>query len=1174
MDDITGSVGDETIDASAVSSTGSAITTLSSGDSVDGGAGTDTLNITATADDNNSLAGVTVKNVEVINITGANNLDSISTASATAVAGAKQITSVNISNPAPVAEVHVLDFLDALVDTAGTIKIGGAAAQTALGAATSTAATLSVDLEAGDTAEEIATAVAAAIADAETTTGLIDTVVADGSKVVITYLADGGTDLFNPADTAFAATTGSGTAATFDADQQFTAIADALEGSSVDGFVAASNVTGVEVTINGVEYDAGDVSITTADFYSTATDGTPEGSALGASQDARTLAKALINKVLGGSVTATDGNEGTEMLISSKAVGVALPSISVTSQETTISVVDSTDSQAKANAERTSLTTPVAQQQKIKLDKVIDGDAFELYIDGASFGTISVSATAADEDQTTAVALADAINVVLGDGVALAVGDTVTITAPAAGTPLPNITIDYTADDITAHTAVATLGDLATYINTKAGSTLATTASGTDITSTIIDDYNAVDSAVESQARVNVDLAVDVDSTVDGAVSASSFTGSEQIWLKGAASNSTNVTGVGSQTIGLSGVTGMDNSIAYGATVTSATIAVQGSGGDLSMKGAKLAAVTISGTGTAGKTGLVLTDGSTTDTIEAINVAMSAATTLDITAASAVETLTSTGAGGVTLTSTGLETITTGEGADKVTANTVTAKDNANTSADETVSSSVMTGAGADTVVLKTTGTGSTTVDTGAGADYVKWDSASSGDVVVDTGSDNDTVLLVQGTAELTAKSTLNGGAGTDTLISTGGGTITSSVYTMLETVVSGFEVLQFSSLAGNTKAVDASKLSQFSAFTFTTTGANTIEEVDGQTLTLTGVVAVAAADAGYTGAVTGSRGDSLKATAAGYDADGNAANGNQPIYGGDLNVVVAGSTGGTNAVAVALDLFGNTATVSVSPQVAASVDEGYATPDVTLTGDVVNANVSLLSYDYKGTTFGTTLTIAVDSNGESANGTQTLKALETITVTGAGTVSIDTTTSIAAEDVVLTTIDLSGMRALANVDADGDLAFDAGQGTTFDNDSTSSITLDDDVAETVILGGAQDTIVTKSKLDFSDVIEGLELNATAEDAETVDADTSDIIDFTLSGTLYADDTEYANLNIALLAVADLEVSSSEKNEVVFHAEGNTYIYRDTGTNGLTADDVLVTVVGTYDLDLIAQIIT
>jgi len=639
------------------------------------------------------------------------------------------------------------------------------------------------------------------------------------------------------------------------------------------------------------------------------------------------------------------------------------------------------------------------------------------------------------------------------------------------------------------------------------------------------------------------------------------------------------VTGVGAQTIGLSGVTAMDNSIAYGATVTSATIAVEGSGGDLSVKGAKLATLTVSGTSTAGASGLVITDGSTTDTIETVNVSMSGSTILNINAATAVETLTSTGEGGLTLYSTGLETITTGEGADKVTANTKTAADNENTAKDETVTSTVTTGAGADTVVLKTTLAGDTIVDTGAGADYLKWDSASTGNVTVDMGADNDTVLLVQGTAELTAKTTLNGGEGTDTLITLGGSAITSSVYTLLETVVSGFEVLQFSTAAGtgSTTPVDASKLSQFSAFTFTTTGSNTIKEVDGQTLTLTGVAAVDAEDKAYTGTVSASRAKSLKATAVDYDADGNAANNNQTIFGGDLNVVVKGITGDSSSVS-ALDLFGNSATISVSPNVSAELTEiSFAT--VALTGDLKAATVNLLSYDYKGTSFTTGLNIVIDSDLSDVDAGHTLANMESVTVNGAGVVVIDLETDTAAEDVVTTMIDLSGMTALANVDEDGDL--EATSPSLYDNDSTSTITLDTEVAETVILGGAKDTVKTLSTLDVSDVIEGFELNATAEDAEVVDADTSDIIDVTFdsSKAIKVDDEDYANLNVALLAVAD-STDSALGNVVLFHAEGNTYLYRETGSgstpadDGLTEDDLLVTLVGTYDLDLLAQIIT
>jgi hypothetical protein len=86
------------------------------------------------------------------------------------------------------------------------------------------------------------------------------------------------------------------------------------------------------------------------------------------------LAKDLINKVLGGTVTAADGNEAAELLVSAKAVGSALPSIGISSQEVSIAAADSKDSQAVTNEARTSLTTAIAQQQTISVSKVGVGD--------------------------------------------------------------------------------------------------------------------------------------------------------------------------------------------------------------------------------------------------------------------------------------------------------------------------------------------------------------------------------------------------------------------------------------------------------------------------------------------------------------------------------------------------------------------------------------------------------------------------------------------------------------------------------------------------------------------------------------------------------------------------------------------------------------------------------
>ena len=110
MDDIKGTLASETINATAVSpTTGAAVTNLSSGDKIDGGAGTDTLNVTLTAA-NNSLTGVSVSNVEVINITGANNTASSTTATSAASAGAKQVQVLDIANLSLEAEQQTISF--------------------------------------------------------------------------------------------------------------------------------------------------------------------------------------------------------------------------------------------------------------------------------------------------------------------------------------------------------------------------------------------------------------------------------------------------------------------------------------------------------------------------------------------------------------------------------------------------------------------------------------------------------------------------------------------------------------------------------------------------------------------------------------------------------------------------------------------------------------------------------------------------------------------------------------------------------------------------------------------------------------------------------------------------------------------------------------------------------
>ena len=86
---IVGSAGDDTITAAVKDAvTGAAITTINSGDSIDGGLGNDTLTLNLAQANNNSLSGLTIKGVENIVYVGLNNTGSGAAAVATATTNA------------------------------------------------------------------------------------------------------------------------------------------------------------------------------------------------------------------------------------------------------------------------------------------------------------------------------------------------------------------------------------------------------------------------------------------------------------------------------------------------------------------------------------------------------------------------------------------------------------------------------------------------------------------------------------------------------------------------------------------------------------------------------------------------------------------------------------------------------------------------------------------------------------------------------------------------------------------------------------------------------------------------------------------------------------------------------------------------------------------------------
>lgn len=206
---------------------------------------------------------------------------------------------------------------------------------------------------------------------------------------------------------------------------------------------------------------------------------------------------------------------------------------------------------------------------------------------------------------------------------------------------------------------------------------------------------------------------------------------------------------------------------------------------------------------------------------------------------------------------------------------------------------------------------------------------------------------------------------------------------------------------------------------------------------------------------------------------------------------------------------------------------------------------------------------------------------LTTVKVAGAGVAVIDAN-HVAGS--TLTTIDVSGMTAFLNLN-------DKGQQVTgntansidygYQNLSTTQITGNDTVAETIKLGGALDTVITGSTADKMDTIQGFSLVASASDAKVLDLTKSDVIK--VAGATAVNGNDFVKVTIdagnSTLALAlDQVAKSTTVNQAVFTFDGNTYIFVDHGGNNGAANnvydansDTLIKLAGTYDLDLLAQ---
>jgi S-layer protein len=1198
-DNFTGGAGNDTFTATSATS--------ASADSINGGAGVDTLNATFTAGGANALP--TISGIEIVNITGSKFLGAYTAASAppsTASAGAAAVTVLDVGNLALQSEQQTIDFGDLKVNAAGAITVGSVSITLAAGdtgkaladkvvdglkanatfnadvasysvagglvtvnfkAAAGDAKAVIVDVPSSGAATFVATQ--QTIAPSGVVVSETKQSSAEVQKITITTTASANTDTVAFATGALG--TGSfqytSTGSLASPDAEAAAIAAAINsaigasstsvsklsraevsGSTValvfntgagDATAATATFTGALASTGGIQEarKGGEVTLNVAingavypvktvvnpDILSETT-ATASAAQVTSKNTARTAVNSTLTTVLGDAITVGNSDEAGEIKLTSKSVGTPIPTITATLRDSTSNVltVDANDPSVATNAETTSASGAVAQQIQYSVGgSTATTDTYTVYINGVKYGTVSPFG---NDAPSAAIAIASAINTAMGSSVAVAVGADVTITAPVAGAPLPVISL------------------------TETGST---TFTRTEVRPNV--DVLGTTPQAESYANATV----------------SSIAGAEQIWAIGSNSTNTTLTAAAGQTLGFSGVTLSSNTAAFG-SATSGTIALVGTtNGTLSLTGTALATVSVVGSGNSTATtasgGVSLDDVS--DKVKTLNVNVTAGSRLNVGGLPELTTVNSTGAGGLILLGTGnkVATVTTSDASDILAVSTLTAIDNVTTVTDETVNSNVTTNGGNDVVVLNVSGAGNLMVNTGAGLDTVYVTGTPTGTSSIMTGADNDTIAI--STVLSIAKVVINGEGGTGDVLRTSETAFDPIDYSLLSTNVSNVETLR---LTGTVTALDASKVS-FSTFDIrgnnsAITGLSSSQkvemqntpEVTGSALGAQNVTAVAPA------ALTG-----LDVTASGYAA---AAGAVPVVFGANLDVSLRGVSTSTGLAAK-----GNQLKLAITPFAADSVGGGGIDSTVTVTGDVASVDASLTSTRNAGVEELANLRITTNAvnGGVAAN----LTNLASVKVSGPGVVIIDAAggsgTQLSAADAKLKTIDLSGMTAYVNLNSSGaEVTGAAGTDTTvgYLNLSTAEVKLNGNVAETVLLGNSDDTVLGGgSTVVAMDSIRNFSLVSAFGDPTTIDTAKSDYLNLGVGAGAAANNAFVKMTTTATTLVGALvEAAALTSNYVVFHFNGNTYIYQDAVNAGQIDDgDKVIELIGLYDLDLL-----
>jgi hypothetical protein len=423
------------------------------------------------------------------------------------------------------------------------------------------------------------------------------------------------------------------------------------------------------------------------------------------------------------------------------------------------------------------------------------------------------------------------------------VTDATTLAAATSATALAATTAAMaTASQPVGTTSTLTVGQDA-IVGTSANDTINTFL--VDNTGTVVNTLKAFDSIDGGAGTDTLNLAVSTGVNVDlvgtvknveninitgsdvlagKEVKAGFFAGAQTITVDGV---DTDVTGVTAEKIVFTGAA-VANSITYGATVAAGNVGVTAASGTITVGGAKLATVNLTGSthATSGTPDLLtLVDATGTSTVTTLNVALTNDSKLDITSfANATAINASASTGGIELVGTGTKvaSVQTGAGDDIVALNT------AFTSTVKTAT--VTTGAGDDAIVVNTTGTGTFNVNAGAGDDRINLSA----------------VALVAGDK-------VDGGDGVDTLVLNNIATPVKGDYVLINGTISNVETLEFANVL---TSADGSQLTQFKTLTFNkastiTSASELLIAHDTLTASAVGYVAAAgSAAATYAGAL------------------------------------------------------------------------------------------------------------------------------------------------------------------------------------------------------------------------------------------------------------------------------------------------------------------------------------